>query len=108
MLKAKSHPIFQKENALGVVAGVEQPAVTRFVTGYLCGAKSVDPAIPVFVHYTGTWQNPSLFREASIAAFNRGAGSIFEIGGVAGLAIIVTLYRMARSTDVDRAHLLRW
>jgi NADH-quinone oxidoreductase subunit K len=27
---------------------------------------------------------------------------------VVGLAIIVTLYRMARSTDVDRAHLLRW
>ncbi len=27
---------------------------------------------------------------------------------VVGLAIIVTLYRMARSADVDDAHLLRW
>ncbi|HYT30194.1 MAG TPA: NADH-quinone oxidoreductase subunit NuoK [Actinomycetota bacterium] len=27
---------------------------------------------------------------------------------VVGLAIIVTLYRIARSADVDDAHLLRW
>lgn len=105
MLDAKTHPIFQTKNALAIVAGVEQPAVNRFVTGFLCGARSVDPNVPIYVYYTGTWQDPPLFREAAVTAFNRGAGAIFEIGGVAGLAIIEASKELGflhMTTDQDK------
>jgi basic membrane protein A len=105
VIKDKTHPIAKTKNALAIVAGVEQPAVNRFITGYLCGARSVDPAIPIYVYFTGTWQDPPLFKEAAVTAFNRGAGAIFEIGGVAGLAVIEAskeLGFLEMTTDQDK------
>ena len=105
MLELESHPIYETNKALGIVAGVEQPAVNRFITGYIAGARSVSQDVPIYVYFTGTWQNPDLFREAAIAAFNRGAGSIFEIGGVAGLSIIEAAKEfgfLEMTTDQDK------
>jgi basic membrane protein A and related proteins len=105
MLDLESHPIYETNKALGIVAGVEQPAVNRFITGYIAGARSVSEDVPIYVYFTGTWQNPDLFREAAIAAFNQGAGSIFEIGGVAGLSIIEAAKEfgyLEMTTDQDK------
>jgi basic membrane protein A len=105
MLEMESHPIYETNKALSIVAGVEQPAVNRFVTGYIAGARSVSPDVPIYVYYTGTWQNPDLFREAAIAAYNQGAGSVFEIGGVAGLSIIEAAKEygfLEMTTDQDK------
>jgi basic membrane protein A len=108
IIKGKSAPKVANKNALGVVAGVEQPAVNRFITGYVCGARSVDPSIPIYIYFTGTWQDPALFKEAAVTGFNRGAGAIFEIGGVAGLAVIEAskeLGFLEMTTDQDKNQL---
>lgn len=108
MLELESHPIYETKKALGIVAGVEQPAVNRFITGYIAGARSISSDVPIYVYFTGTWQNPDLFREAAIAAYNRGAGSIFEIGGVAGLSIIEAAKEfgfLEMTTDQDKNNL---
>lgn len=108
IIKDKTSPMVASKTALGVVAGVEQPAVNRFVTGYVCGARSVDATMPIYVYYTGTWQDPPLFKEAAVTAFNRGAGAIFEIGGVAGLAVIEAskeLGFLEMTTDQDKNNL---
>lgn len=105
MLKGKTAPQFKNKDALGVVAGMEIPPVNRFITGYVCGARSVDPSVKIHVTYVGTWQNPPLFREAAIAQYKQGAGSIFEIGGVAGLAIIEAAKEfnfLEMTTDQDK------
>ena len=105
IIKAKTDAAVASKNALGIVAGVEQPAVNRFITGYVCGARSIDSSIPIYVYFTGTWQDPALFKEAAVAAYNRGAGAIFEIGGVAGLAVIEAskeLNFLEMTTDQDK------
>ena len=105
VVKNKSSPMIAKKNALAVVAGEEQPAVNRFITGFVCGARSVDAAMPIYVYFTGTWQDPPLFKEAAVTAYNRGAGAVFEIGGVAGLAVIEAskeLGFLEMTTDQDK------
>lgn len=105
IIKDKTFAPAKDKNALGIVAGVEQPAVNRFITGFLCGARSVDKTMPIYVYFTGTWQDPALFKEAAVTAYNRGAGAIFEIGGVAGLAVIEAskdLKFLEMTTDQDK------
>lgn len=96
------------ENIIGCVAGIKFPSVDRWITGYIAGAKSVNPDVEVLLTYSGTFSDTAVAKEAALAQYEQGADMIFEIGGGAGLGVFEAAQEVnhfAFTTDLDKNHL---
>ncbi len=78
-----------KTNTLGFVGGMDIPLIHKFATGYVEGAKSVNPDIRVIQNYVGVtdhaWNNPGKGKELALAQIQKGADVIFTAAGNSGL-----------------------
>jgi basic membrane protein A and related proteins len=80
-----------KTGTLGFVGGMDIPLIHKFATGYIEGARYVNPKIQVLENYVGitdaAWNNPGKGRELANAQYERGADIIFQAAGNSGLGV---------------------
>lgn len=78
-----------KSGVLGFVGGMDIPLIHKFETGYVEGAKSVNPNIKIVDNYVGVtdsaWNNPGKGKELALSQINQGADVIFTAAGNSGL-----------------------
>jgi basic membrane protein A len=78
-----------KTGVLGFIGGMDIPLIHRFATGYIEGARAVNPNIQVIQNYVGVtdgaWNNPGKGKELSLAQIGKGADVIFTAAGNSGL-----------------------
>ncbi len=78
-----------KSGVLGFIGGMDIPLIHKFETGYLEGAKSINPNIKVVDNYVGVtdsaWNNPGKGKELALSQIGQGADVIFTAAGNSGL-----------------------
>ncbi len=71
----------------GVVGGMEIPPISEAITGFINGAKSVDPNFPVSSTYIGNFTDAAAAKEAALSMLAEGADVIVPDADVAGLGV---------------------
>jgi basic membrane lipoprotein Med (substrate-binding protein (PBP1-ABC) superfamily) len=74
---------------IGVVGGMEVPAVVAFVEGYRNGAQCTGTNLNVLRNYTGSFNDPDLGAAVAEDMINRGADAIFGAAGATGNGAIL-------------------
>jgi basic membrane protein A len=74
-----------KSGTIGCIGGTELPPVKTAFAAFTAGARSVNPAVKVFVSYIGNWDDASAGKEQALAQLSRGADVIFQDADAAGL-----------------------
>ncbi len=82
--------------ALGFLGGIDIPVINDFLTGYVAGAQSVDPAAKVAVSYIGSFSDAAKGKELALVQYRSGVGIGFNVAGQAGLG------QLAAAKDMDR------
>ena len=77
-------------NKVGVVGGMELPAVVTYVEGYRNGAQCANGQARVLINYAGTFVNPGLGATVAQQMMAQGADVIFGVGGPTGNGAILT------------------
>jgi len=76
---------------IGFVGGMDIPLIRKFLLGYECGAKYVNPDIKVLQNYAGVtaaaWNDKTRGRELAMSQYDRGADVIFAAAGLTGLGV---------------------
>jgi len=73
--------------AAGLVGGMQIQPVTEAFTGFLNGAKSVNPNFKVYTTYTGSFSDASAAKEAALSMIAQGADCIVPDTDVAGQGV---------------------
>lgn len=76
-----------EDNVIGVIIGQENPALLKGVTGYMAGAKYVNPDVEVLVGNVDSFSDPDKGKEIAVSMYNQGADFIQAIAGTSGLGI---------------------
>lgn len=98
-----------KTNTVGFVGGMEVPLIQKFESGYVQGAKYVNPDIKVTTLYTSgpnPFNDPVRGKENAIAEYNQGADVIFHAAGGTGTGVIegakaMGIYAIGVDSDQD-------
>lgn len=72
---------------VGFVGGVTSPLIKRFETGFVAGAKSVNPDIEVQVQYAESFADEGLGRSIANNMYSSGADVIYHASGATGLGV---------------------
>jgi basic membrane protein A len=76
---------------IGFIGGMDVPLIRRFETGYVAGAKKINPKVQMLSNYLGVtgeaWNNPPKAKELALDQFNRGAEVIFVAAGNSGVGV---------------------
>jgi basic membrane protein A len=62
--------------------------LTAYRSGFVAGAREIDPKIPVDIAYAGSFQDEAAGKAAARAEFARGADVVYVVAGRAGLGAI--------------------
>ncbi|MCL2367458.1 MAG: BMP family ABC transporter substrate-binding protein [Oscillospiraceae bacterium] len=76
-----------EERVIGFVGGVENTAIQDFFTGYIEGAKYINPDTRVLLSFIGSFTDAALGKELALAQYAQGADIIFAVAGAAGMGI---------------------
>lgn len=76
------------EAVIGTIGGVQSSGIDVFLYGYLQGACAVNPDIEVQFAYAGTFGDPEVGRELTVAMNEQGADVIFGVAGGTNAGII--------------------
>ncbi len=71
----------------GLVGGMEIPPISEAFTGFINGARSVDPNFPVSVTYIGNFTDAAAAKEAALSMIAQGADFVIPNADVAGLGV---------------------
>jgi simple sugar transport system substrate-binding protein len=74
-------------NGAGVIGGMEIPPISEAITGFINGAKSVDPDFPVSSTYIGNFTDAAAAKEAALSMMAEGADVVIPDADVAGLGV---------------------
>ncbi len=75
------------KNVIGVILGMDFPALRSGVVGFTAGAKYVNPNVEVIEAVVGAFNDPAKGKEIAISMNNRGADFIQHIAGASGLGL---------------------
>jgi len=76
-----------KTGKVAAIAGFDYGTIIRIMEAYKAGARSVKPAIQIFITYAGTWTDPSKGKEAALAQIGQGADVVFAHASVTSLGV---------------------
>ncbi|MBW8383800.1 MAG: BMP family ABC transporter substrate-binding protein [Youngiibacter sp.] len=72
---------------VGVMVGVNNPLLNRFVAGYTAGAKYINPELEVLVDYVGGFGDPTTAKNIATTFNSKGADVIFHAAGASGMGL---------------------
>ncbi|WP_430785829.1 BMP family lipoprotein [Virgibacillus flavescens] len=73
-----------KTNKIGFVGGTDSELINKFESGYIAGAKSVNPDIEVEVQYAGAFDAPDDGKLIASSMYNDGIDIIYHASGATG------------------------
>jgi basic membrane protein A and related proteins len=73
--------------AAGFVGGMEIPPISEALTGFVNGAKSVDPNFKVYSTYIGNFDDAAAAKEAALSMISQGADCIVPDADAAGQGV---------------------
>ena len=73
--------------AAGFVGGMEIPPISEALTGFINGAKSVDPNFKVYSTYIGNFEDAAAAKEAALSMIAQGADCIVPDADAAGQGV---------------------
>lgn len=74
-------------SGLGVIGGMQIPAIDDFTVGFKAGAAAAVPAMKVASQYANAFSDPAAGKEIAKAQFAQGAGLIFHAAGATGQGV---------------------
>jgi basic membrane protein A len=77
-----------KAHHIAFIGGIDLPVIEKFESGFVAGAKQVDPSIKVDVKYAGSFDNTDTCKTIASALFDSGADIIYTAAGKAGQGAI--------------------
>ena len=89
--------LMTQTNKIGVVGGVNIPALDSAFSAFENGIKSVNPAAEVRRSYVGNWSDIGKGQELALAQINEGVDFLLPIADAAGLGV----FRAAEAAQVD-------
>ena len=82
--------LMSKTNKVGFIGGMEAPVILRFATGYVQGAKYINPNIEVLVSYingSDAFNDPVAAKQLTEALISKGADVIMHAAGASGAGV---------------------
>ncbi len=98
------------QNLIGFLGGMDIPGINDFLVGYIQGALHVNPDVNVVSTYAGSFSDPAVGKELSLAMFQSGVDIAFNVAGQTGLGLIdaaLESERYAIGVDSDQSELYR-
>ncbi len=95
---------------LGFLGGLDIPVINDFLTGYVAGAKAVDPGAKIEVSYIGSFSDAAKGKELALAQYRTGVAVGFNVAGQAGLGQLAAAKeanRLAIGVDSDQSAIFR-
>jgi len=97
-------------NTVGFVGGMEIDLIKKFESGYIAGAKFVNPDVEVLSNYIGTtgeaFANPQVGRELTLQQIQNGADIVYHASGASGTGVISAAAeqgKLAIGVDADQS-----
>lgn len=69
---------------IGFIGGTDNELINEFLSGYMAGAKYIDPSVEVLYNYTNAWDNPNLGKEMTVSMYESGADIVYAAAGGSG------------------------
>lgn len=88
-----------KTNHIGFIGGVESEVITRFESGFIAGAKSVNKDIKVDVQYVGDFSNAANAGTIATSFYSSGADVIYPAAGGAAKGVFTTAINLVKSSE---------
>ena len=77
-----------KTGTIGFVGGKDIPIIHRFFIGYYYGAKMMNPKVNVLESYSGTFTDPAVGKEYTLALIQKGSDVNFAVAGATSAGVI--------------------
>jgi len=77
-----------ESGTIGFIGGMEIPLIEKFESGYIAGARSINPDIEILSNYTGNFTDVAAGKEATLSQFQQGADVVYAAAGSCGLGTI--------------------
>ena len=87
--------------AAGFVGGMEIPPISEALTGFINGAKSVDPNFKVYSTYIGNFDDAAAAKEAALGMIAQGADCIVPDADAAGQGVYQAVVEKKDAGDQD-------
>ena len=87
LAKENSLPNARGKNTIGFVGGMDIATINMFASGYIAGAKLVNPDVTVLRAYVGSFGDPSKGTELAPGLYEQGADIVFACAGGSGLGV---------------------
>jgi basic membrane protein A len=79
---------FTRTKHIAFLGGGNVSPLAAYASGFVAGAREIDPKIPVDVSYAGSFEDRAAGKTAARAVFARGADVVYVVAGRAGLGAI--------------------
>jgi basic membrane protein A len=96
MTTQTGNPKINPDKKIGVIGGTKSVGIDKFLSGYIQGAKDVDPAIEVLTAYSNTFGDPTKGAQLADAMFQQGADIVYQVAGGTGAGVIESAKRNNR------------
>ncbi|WP_176086895.1 BMP family ABC transporter substrate-binding protein [Martelella sp. HB161492] len=77
-----------KTGTIGFVGGRDIPVIHRFFIGYYYGAKTANPDVKILERYSGTFNDPAVGKEFTLAMVGEGSDVNYAVAGATSSGII--------------------
>lgn len=92
---------------IGFIGGMDIPLIRRFETGYIAGAKYLNPKIKTTSSYVGVthdaWNNPAKAKELALSQYNEGIDVIFQVAANSGQGVFDSAEQMNKKFNNKKA-----
>lgn len=108
--KDKSIENINDDAVIGFLGGMDIPGINDFMVGYIQGALHVNPEIKVISTYAGSFSDPAVGKELSLAMYRANVDIAFNVAGQTGLGLIdaaTESKRYAIGVDSDQSALYK-
>ncbi|HWQ21028.1 MAG TPA: BMP family ABC transporter substrate-binding protein [Methanotrichaceae archaeon] len=101
--------LMTKSGVIGVIGGMDTPAINDFIVGYEQGARFMRPDIKVIKRFAGSWNNTTIGKEIATDIYGQNADIIFQVAGGTGVGVFQAAQesgRYAIGVDSDQASIV--
>jgi basic membrane protein A len=88
MTTQTGNPKINPDKKIGVIGGTKSVGIDKFLSGYIEGAKAVDPAVEVLTAYSNTFGDPTKGSQLAETMFQQGADIVYVVAGGTGAGVI--------------------
>lgn len=97
-----------KNGSIGFIGGMDIPLIHRFETGYVAGAKYINPEIKISSAFVGitpeAWNNPAKAKELALSQYNDGVEIIYQVAANSGHGVFDAAVQMNNKFSNKKKH----